>query len=68
MTSLLKKFVSKTDFDSYEDFEKNFKILVPENFNFAYDIVDAYARDSPEKLAMVWCMMTGRRGALLSKI
>jgi acetyl-CoA synthetase len=55
MTSLLNKFVSKTDFESYEDFEKNFKILVPENFNFAYDVVDVYARDSPEKIAMIWC-------------
>ena len=55
MTSLLSQFVSKTDFESFEDFQKNFKILFPENFNFAYDIVDAYARDSPEKLAMIWC-------------
>ena len=55
MTSLLSQFVSKTDFESYEDFQENFKILVPENFNFAYDIVDAYAGDSPEKIAMVWC-------------
>jgi acetyl-CoA synthetase len=55
MTSLLSQFVSKTDFESYEDFQENFKFRVPENFNFAYDIVDAYARDSPEKIAMVWC-------------
>lgn len=55
MTSLLSQFVSRTDFESYEDFQENFKILVPENFNFAYDIVDAYARDSPEKIAIVWC-------------
>ncbi len=55
MTSLLSQFVSRTDFESYEDFQENFKILVPENFNFAYDVVDAYARDSPEKIAMVWC-------------
>ncbi len=55
MTSLLNQFVSKTDFESYEDFEKNFKILVPENFNFAYDVVDVYARDFPEKIAMIWC-------------
>ena len=55
MTSLLSQFVSKTDFESYEDFQENIKILVPENFNFAYDVVDAYARDSPEKVAMVWC-------------
>lgn len=47
MTSLLSQFVSKTNFESYEDFQENFRILVPKNFNFAYDIVDAYSRDSP---------------------
>ncbi|HII01631.1 TPA: AMP-binding protein [Methanosarcinaceae archaeon] len=55
MTSLLSRFVPKTDFESYEDFHENFRIIVPENFNFAYDVVDEYAKDSPEKRAMVWC-------------
>lgn len=27
----------------------------PENFNFAYDVVDAIAAETPEKRAMVWC-------------
>ena len=55
MASLLNKFVSKIDFESYEDFEKNFRIIVPEEFNFAYDVVDEYADKYPEKIAMVWC-------------
>lgn len=55
MSSLLSQFVSKTDFESYEDFHENFKILVPENFNFAYDVVDRYAETCPEKRALVWC-------------
>ena len=55
MTSVLSRFVSRVNFDSYEDFKTNFKILVPENFNFAYDVVDAYAHESPEKMALVWC-------------
>ncbi len=55
MSSLLNNFVPKTQFDSYEDFEKNFRIEVPENFNFAYDVVDEYAEKHPDKLAMVWC-------------
>ncbi|MDD4331830.1 MAG: AMP-binding protein, partial [Methanosarcinaceae archaeon] len=55
MSSLLSQFVSKTDFESYEDFQDNFKILVPDNFNFAYDIVDRYAKECPEKRAMIWC-------------
>ncbi len=44
-----------TVYTDYEDLKKNFKIKVPENFNFAYDIVDRYASLAPEKRAMVWC-------------
>jgi len=55
MSSLLPKFVSQTDFKSYEDFKENLKIIVPANFNFAYDVVDAYAAQSPNKRALVWC-------------
>ena len=40
MASLLNEFVSKTDFESYRDFEKNFRINIPEEFNFSYDVVD----------------------------
>jgi acetyl-CoA synthetase len=52
---VLDKFLAKQHFDSYDDFAKDFKILVPENFNFAYDVVDAVAAQEPDKLAMVWC-------------
>ena len=44
----------RTDFTSQEDFEKNYTLNIPERFNFAYDIVDEYARISPDKPAMVW--------------
>ncbi|HPE63094.1 MAG TPA: AMP-binding protein [Methanothrix sp.] len=55
MSSLLNRFVSRIDFESYEDFVDNFKIIVPENFNFAFDVVDAYADIDPDKIALVWC-------------
>lgn len=55
MSSLLTKFLSRVEFESYNDFKENFKINVPENFNFAYDVVDEYAADIPDKIAMVWC-------------
>jgi acetyl-CoA synthetase len=55
MSSLLNKFVNRTEFESYQDFRDNFKIQVPENFNFAYDVVDEYAQKHPEKRAIVWC-------------
>ena len=44
-----------TEFHNYEDLRKNFKLKVPENFNFAYDIVDRYAELEPNKTALVWC-------------
>lgn len=52
---ILDHFVKTTDFNSYEDFYRNFKVEVPDNFNFAFDVVDAIARQTPEKTAMVWC-------------
>ena len=53
--SLLNRFVSKVEFQSYDDFKQNFKIIVPENFNFAFDVVDVYAKEDPKKMALVWC-------------
>ncbi|HEY3417772.1 MAG TPA: AMP-binding protein, partial [Armatimonadota bacterium] len=52
---MLKKYLAQTEFSSYEDFVKNFRIIVPEQFNFGYDVVDAYAATDPQKTALVWC-------------
>jgi acetyl-CoA synthetase len=52
---MINKLVSKLDFENYEDYYSNFNIKVPENFNFAFDIVDAMAEKNPDKTAMVWC-------------
>ena len=51
---MLERFVKQTIFTSQEDFRKNFKIEVPENFNFGYDIVDAWAAEQPDKKAILW--------------
>jgi len=56
---LLEKYLSRVEFDSYEDFFKNMKVNVPDNFNFAYDVVDEYAQKTPEKTAIVWCDENG---------
>ena len=53
--SLLNQFLSRTEFAAYEEFRDGLEIRVPENFNFAYDVADAYARAEPERRAMVWC-------------
>ena len=51
---MLEKYLSKPTFESLEDFRKNFKINVPENFNFAYDVVDEWAAKAPNKRALCW--------------
>ncbi|WNY26055.1 AMP-binding protein [Methanolapillus millepedarum] len=53
--NLVHRFVQKTKFESYEDFRDNFKINIPDDFNFAYDVVDWYAANDPKKIAIVWC-------------
>ena len=55
MDHILKKYCPRIEFDSYEDFYENFRIDVPEDFNFGYDVVDEWARVEPEKRALVWC-------------
>lgn len=59
---MLERFVKQTHFTSQEDFIKNFKIEVPENFNFGYDVVDAWAAEEPEKEAILW---TNDKGACI---
>lgn len=59
MDLLLKKYLPKIEFDSYEDFKENFKINVPADFNFGFDVVDAWAEAEPEKRALVWCNEDG---------
>ena len=59
---MLERFVKQTHFTSQEDFIKNFKIEVPENFNFGYDVVDAWAAEEPDKEAILW---TNDKGACI---
>ncbi|MCK9595249.1 MAG: AMP-binding protein [Candidatus Omnitrophica bacterium] len=56
---MLNNFV-KGHFDSYEDFANNLNIIVPRNFNFAYDVADRIARENPHKKALVWCNDKGQ--------
>lgn len=51
---MLERFVEKTCFTSQEDFVNNLKIKAPENFNFGYDVVDAWAKEEPNKRAICW--------------
>lgn len=51
---MLEKFLKQTNFKSIEDFKENYKVNIPDNFNFSYDIVDEWARIEPNKMALMW--------------
>ena len=51
---MLERFVKQTTFESQEDFIKNFKVIVPENFNFGYDVVDVWADEEPNRKVLCW--------------
>ena len=59
--AIYEKFVgaSRDDFISLKDAQKNFKLTYPENFNFAFDVVDELAKTKPDKLAMLWVSDSG---------
>jgi acetyl-CoA synthetase len=54
MNEILSRYCPKIEFDSYEDFYNNYRCNVPRDFNFAYDVVDEWARLQSEKLALLW--------------
>jgi acetyl-CoA synthetase len=51
---ILSRYCPRVEFDSYEDFYANYRCNAPENFNFAFDVVDEWARIQPDKLALLW--------------
>ena len=51
---MIEKYLPRIQFDSYEDFKQNYRVNVPEKFNFAFDVVDEWAKLEPNKLALVW--------------
>ena len=51
---MLERYLKQATFSSLEDFQKNFEFKVPADFNFACDVVDGWAEQAPDKLAMLW--------------
>ena len=56
---MIERFLKQTHFTSEEDFKEHLQFIIPENFNFAYDVMDAWAEERPDKLALLW---TSERG------
>ena len=51
---MIERFLKQTHFESVEDYNKNLEFIIPENFNFAYDVMDAWAAEKPDGLALLW--------------
>ena len=62
------KFLNKDKFDSYDDYVANAIPNVPENFNFAYDVVDEIAKECPDKVAVLWVNDDGDKKEITFKM
>lgn len=51
---MLEQFLQQTQFKDFEDFKSNYQLVVPDNFNFGYDVVDVWAEKEPNKRALLW--------------
>ena len=59
MTALYKEYVTRDKYSTYEDFLRNFRLKVPERFNFAFDVVDRLGRECPNDRALLWVHPSG---------
>ena len=50
---------SRDDFATLEDLQRNYHVTVGDDFNYAYDVVEKMAADTPDKLAMLWVSNEG---------
>src|SRR6516165_10721802 len=48
----------------YEQERRSCRLSVPERFNFAQDVVDRWAADNPNQLAMLWVGQDGEERRL----
>ena len=51
---MVERFLKQTQFTSFEDYNEHLEFITPEHFNFAYDVMDAWAEEAPDKLALLW--------------
>jgi len=50
-----KDYAAFDESGGWDTVQKTFSLKAPERFNFAYDVIDRYAREAPGKEALVWC-------------
>ncbi|QGY46725.1 AMP-binding protein [Maribellus comscasis] len=51
---MIEKYLKQKAFKDFEDFKANYELVIPEDFNFAYDVVDGWAATNPHKRALLW--------------
>ena len=51
---MIERFLKQTSFTSQEDYINNLEFIIPDHFNFAYDVMDLWAEEKPDKLALLW--------------
>lgn len=51
---MIERFLKQTSFRDFDDFRAHYRLIVPDQFNFAYDVVDEWARIAPDKKALLW--------------
>lgn len=51
---MIERFLTQTTFSSVEDYRENLHFIIPDNFNFAYDVMDVWAEEAPDKTALLW--------------
>lgn len=56
---MVERFLKQTTFTNNEDYKRNLEFIVPQNFNFAYDVMDAWAKECPDDNAILWTSETG---------
>lgn len=56
---MIERFLKQTHFSSEEDYKENLHFIIPENFNFAYDVMDEWARIEPDKVCLLWASERG---------
>ena len=57
---MIERFLRQTTFTSVEDYNQNLSFIIPEHFNFAYDVMDEWAKEKPEGLALLWTNDQGK--------
>lgn len=57
---MIERFLTQTTFSSEKDFADNLHFIIPENFNFSYDVMDVWAKEQPNKIALIWTDENGK--------